>query len=66
MTAMLNMEEASKLLDFTQKLDIGLLDNIVTCLYSSQGEPLRLAQDVLTTLKGKYRTIIHSSFPFFF
>lgn len=61
MTAMLNMEEASKLLDFTQKLDIGLLDNIVTCLYSSQGEPLRLAQDVLTTLKGKYR-----NFPFFF
>ncbi|XP_037047056.1 exportin-1 [Bradysia coprophila] len=51
MTAMLNMEEASKLLDFTQKLDIGLLDNIVMCLYSSQGEQLRLAQDVLTTLK---------------
>lgn len=45
------MDEARKLLDFSQKLDIGLLDNIVTCLHSSQGEPLRLAQDVLTTLK---------------
>lgn len=51
MTAMLTTEEASKLLDFSQKLDIGLLDNIVGCLYSSQGEQLRLAQDVLTTLK---------------
>lgn len=45
------MEEASKLLDFSQKLDIGLLDNIVGCLYSSQGEQLRMSQNVLTTLK---------------
>lgn len=45
------MEEASKLLDFSQRLDIGLLDNIVECLYTSKGEQLRLAQDVLTTLK---------------
>lgn len=45
------MEEAGKLLDFSQKLDIGLLDNIVGSLYASQGEQLRLAQDVLTTLK---------------
>lgn len=51
MTAILNMDEARKLLDFSQKLDITLLDSIVSCLYSSQGEQLRLAQDVLTTLK---------------
>lgn len=51
MTTLLNMEEARKLLDFSQKLDIGLLDNIVGCLYASQGDQLRLAQDVLTTLK---------------
>ncbi|XP_037957389.1 exportin-1 [Teleopsis dalmanni] len=49
--AMLSTEEASKLLDFSQKLDINLLDKIVECLYSSQGEQLRLAQDILTTLK---------------
>lgn len=48
---MLSMEEASKLLDFSQRLDIGLLDNIVGCLYTSKGDQLRLAQDVLTTLK---------------
>lgn len=48
---MLRTEEASKLLDFTQKLDIGLLENIVGCLYNSQGEQLRLAQEILTTLK---------------
>ncbi|XP_065370892.1 exportin-1-like [Calliphora vicina] len=49
--AMLSTDEASKLLDFSQKLDINLLDRIVECLYTSQGEQLRLAQDILTTLK---------------
>lgn len=48
---MLSTEEASKLLDFSQKLDISLLDKIVECLYTSQGEQLRLAQDILTTLR---------------
>lgn len=48
---MLSSDEASKLLDFNQKLDINLLDKIVEALYSSQGEQLRLAQDILTTLK---------------
>lgn len=49
--AMLSTDEASKLLDFSQKLDINLLDRIVECLYTSQGEQLRLASDILTTLK---------------
>lgn len=44
-------EQASKLLDFNQKLDITLLDSIVGCMYSSVGEQQRLAQEVLTTLK---------------
>ncbi|KAJ4428918.1 exportin-1 [Periplaneta americana] len=44
-------EEASKLLDFNQKLDIALLDNIVGCMYSGIGEQQRVAQEVLTTLK---------------
>lgn len=48
---MIRMEEANKLLDFSQKLDIGLLDSVVHCLYNSTGEQLRLAQNVLTTLK---------------
>jgi exportin-1 len=44
-------EQASKLLDFNQKLDINLLDNIVGCMYSGVGEQQRVAQEVLTTLK---------------
>nr|CAG4640611.1 EOG090X00LI [Eulimnadia texana] len=44
-------EQAAKLLDFEQKLDITLLDNIVGCMYSGAGEEQRLARDVLTTLK---------------
>uniref|UniRef100_A0A2M4BBI0 Exportin-1 n=1 Tax=Anopheles marajoara TaxID=58244 RepID=A0A2M4BBI0_9DIPT len=48
---MIRLEEANQLLDFSKKLDIGLLDNIVACLYNSTGEQLRLAQTVLTTLK---------------
>lgn len=48
---MLSTEEATKLLDFSQKLDITLLDKIVESVYTSQGDQLRLAQDILTTLK---------------
>lgn len=44
-------EQASKLLDFNQKLDITLLDNIVGCMYTGIGEQQRLAQELLTTLK---------------
>jgi len=44
-------EQASKLLDFNQKLDIMLLDNIVGCMYTGIGEEQRVAQEVLTTLK---------------
>ncbi|KAM3964188.1 exportin-1 emb [Aphomia sociella] len=44
-------QQASKLLDFNQKLDITLLDNIVGCLYSTVGEQQRIAQDILTALK---------------
>ena len=44
-------DQASKLLDFNQKLDMTLLDNIVGCMYTGIGEQQRLAQEVLTTLK---------------
>ena len=35
-------EQASKLLDFDQKLDITLLDSIVGCMYSGAGEQVSL------------------------
>jgi len=35
-------DEAAKLLDFNQKLDINLLDNIVTCMYTSDGQRVSL------------------------
>lgn len=44
-------EEAAKLLDFNQKLDISLLDDIVECMYLGKGPEQRMAQEVLTTLK---------------
>jgi len=44
-------EQASKLLDFSEKLDIGLLDRVVGCMYNGVGEEQRLAQDILTHLK---------------
>lgn len=31
-------EQASKLLDFSQRLDINLLDNVVSCMYSAEGQ----------------------------
>ena len=30
-------EQATKLLDFNQKLDINLLDNVVGCMYNGAG-----------------------------
>ncbi|XP_013415271.1 exportin-1 isoform X2 [Lingula anatina] len=44
-------EQATKLLDFNQKLDINLLDHVVGCMYSGEGQTQRVAQEVLTTLK---------------
>ncbi|XP_064490113.1 exportin-1-like [Ornithodoros turicata] len=44
-------EQAARLLDFSQKLDINLLDNVVCCMYTGEGAQQRLAQEVLTTLK---------------
>ena len=37
-------EQASKLLDFDQKLDITLLDSIVGCMYSGAGEQVTRSQ----------------------
>ena len=36
-TAMATIEQAPQLLDFSQKLDINLLDNVVSWFYMSQG-----------------------------
>jgi len=44
-------ETVNKLLDFNQKLDIALLDNVVSAMYTATGEEQKTAQEVLTTLK---------------
>ncbi|XP_046372994.1 exportin-1-like [Haliotis cracherodii] len=45
-------EQAAKLLDFNQKLDIQLLDNVVACMYAGDGpQQQQMAQKVLTELK---------------
>ena len=41
----------NRLLDFNQKLDIGLLDGVVAAMYSATGQEQKTAQEVLTTLK---------------
>ena len=45
------VNQARSLLDFSQKLDINLLDNVVNVMYSGTGEAQRAAQEILTTLK---------------
>ena len=51
MSAALAQDTVNKLLDFNQKLDIGLLDRVVGTLYSGSGDQQKMAQEVLTTLK---------------
>lgn len=46
-----NNEQFAKLLDFSQKLDINLLDSIVNCMYTGVALEQRAAQQVLTQLK---------------
>ncbi|XP_042636497.1 exportin-1 [Orycteropus afer afer] len=48
---MLADHAARQLLDFSQKLDINLLDSVVNCLYHGEGAQQRMAQEVLTHLK---------------
>ena len=50
-TQVLAQETVNQLLDFNQKLDIGLLDQVVGTLYQGQGDQHKMAQEVLTTLK---------------
>ncbi|ENN78028.1 hypothetical protein YQE_05513, partial [Dendroctonus ponderosae] len=50
-TVPLGQQAAAALLDFNQKLDIGLLDSVVVSMYVGNGETQRIAQEVLTTLK---------------
>ena len=47
----LAQETVNKLLDFNERLDIGLLDQVVGTLYQGQGDQHKMAQEVLTTLK---------------
>lgn len=35
-------EQASKLLDFSQKLDITLLDNVIGCMYTGIGDQVNI------------------------
>ncbi|XP_071785336.1 exportin-1-like isoform X1 [Asterias amurensis] len=44
-------EQSGKLLDFSQKLDINLLDSVVGCLYNGAGTQQQVAQQILTSLK---------------
>ena len=49
MTAII--QSARVLLDFEQKFDINLLENVVRAMYEGDAESQRAAQEILTTLK---------------
>lgn len=42
---------ANQLLDFSQRLDIGLLDRVVNCMYHESGVQQKMAEKILNTLK---------------
>jgi len=47
----ITQQQGQQLLDFSQKLDISLLDSVVGCLYNGEGQSQRIAQSILTALK---------------
>ena len=71
--AMTTVEQAAVLLDFNQKLDINLLDNVVTCFYSSEGPEVfhcvfcyRLSKRFPNALRLNSKTIPYSVKCLFF
>ena len=44
-------EQARSLLDFSQRLDINLLDTVVQCMYNGNGDEQSSAEKILTTFK---------------
>uniref|UniRef100_A0A0R3TNP2 Importin N-terminal domain-containing protein n=1 Tax=Rodentolepis nana TaxID=102285 RepID=A0A0R3TNP2_RODNA len=48
---MLTEETATRILDFSQPLDIKLLDDVVTAMYKSSGNEQKLAEKILSALK---------------
>jgi exportin-1 len=51
MEVQLSLQHAEQLLDFSQKLDINLLDTVVNCLYNSIGQQQQIAQKILNDFK---------------
>ncbi|XP_046918436.2 exportin-1 emb [Dermatophagoides farinae] len=47
----LTIESANQLLNFKGVFDIQLLEQVVECLYTTQGQPQKIAQEILTTFK---------------
>lgn len=45
------LDQANTLLDFSQKLDISLLDNVINSMYTGQGETQKRAGEILSNLK---------------
>ena len=45
------LDQPNSLLDFNQKLDISLLDNVINSMYTGQGETQKRAGEILSTLK---------------
>lgn len=44
-------ESCNRLLNFKTPLDVQLLEKVVDCLYATQGQQQKIAQDILTTFK---------------
>ena len=44
-------EQGRTLLDFSQRLDINLLDNVVECMYTGKGDEQSSAEKILTAFK---------------
>lgn len=52
-------EQAEKLLDFTQKLDIQLLDSIVSYMYTADGQQVVYEVLFITLIVNIYHMCIH-------
>jgi len=49
-TITVTQQHGQQLLDFSQKLDISLLDNVVGCLYNGEGQSVSFKRQIQVTI----------------
>lgn len=60
------IDQAAKLLDFSQKLDIHLLDSVISCMYTGAGQQVRTKYTYYCNNCYQFMLVLEITGSFFF